>query len=430
MICHDLGRHIGPYGLAAEQSPRLNQFAEQSIRLDNYFVTSPGCSQSRSSLITGRYPHANGQFGLAHLGWDLKRDQTVLPQALQQTGYHTTLFGIWHLHEWTIQFFDTLSDDVCVRDISPEGYAEVASARAETWINNWAKSDQNKPFYLHLGFWETHRPFCGHEIDPAQWPQVDLDSVDLPDYLPDNESTRREFAELHRSVGMVDAAVKRVLGALDQAGLTDNTLVIFTADHGLPFPRAKGTLYDPGVAVAFLARWPGRIRGGTTTSELASNVDLMPTLLDIAGGDIPSEVQGQSFADLLTGAPEPARRRDANFAEKTYHEHYDPMRCIRTDQYKLIRNFADRPALVMPSDIYNCPTRRSMTEDEMFWSHRPEYELYDLTSDPRELHNLAESPDHQSILTSLRNQLHDWMKRTGDPLLDGPIARPAGSTTF
>src|SRR5690606_1641661 len=125
MISHDLGTHIGPYGHAAERSRSLIHFAAESMRLDRHFVTSPGCSQSRSSLVTGRYPHSNGQFGLAHLGWTLNRDEVLLPAVLGQHGYHTAMFGIWHLHEWTVKAFDTLSRDHSTRDSSPEGYAEI-----------------------------------------------------------------------------------------------------------------------------------------------------------------------------------------------------------------------------------------------------------------------------------------------------------------
>ncbi|MBI3191968.1 MAG: sulfatase-like hydrolase/transferase, partial [Pedosphaera parvula] len=245
-----------------------------------------------------------------------------------------------------------------------------------------------------------------------------------PDYLPDNEPTRREFAHLQKSIEHVDDGVARILDALEQTGQAENTLVIFTAEHGLPVPRAKGTLYDPGIQVAFLARWPRRIAPGSVSGSLTSNLDVMPTLLEAANAQIPTRVQGRSLLPLLLGKSADSGR-EAVFAEKTYHEHYDPIRCVRTEHLKYIRNFADRPRLVMPSDVYNSPTRQSMGEDERFWSHRPAEELYDLTADRGEVSNLAGSPEHREELGNLRARLEEWMQETADPLLKGPVPRVA-----
>ena len=421
MISHDLGCHFGPYGWANESSSHLDRLASESIRLERHFVTSPGCSPSRATLVTGRYPHGNGQLGLSHLGWTLNRDEAPLPQVLRDGGYRTALFGIWHLHDWSLAGFEDLSDDVSCRDASPEGPAEIASDRAARWLEQ--RADGDRPFYLHVGFWEPHRPFRGHEREAEEWPEVDPAGVRLPDYLPDNRATRREMADFQRSLSMADAGVGRVLEALDSTGLAENTLVIFTSDHGIAFPRAKGTLYDPGIQVGFLARWPGRIEPGTSSPALTSNVDCMPTLLEAAGVECPGRAQGQSFLDVLTG--DGGGGREAVFAEKTYHEHYDPMRCVRTDRFKYIRNFADRPRLVLPSDIYNSPTRQSMSDDESIWSHREREELYDLLNDPGEKTNLAGSTEHAETLALLGTRLDGWMQETADPLLEGPIGRPA-----
>ncbi len=250
---------------------------------------------------------------------------------------------------------------------------------------------------------------------------MDPATVRLPGYLPDNQATRREIADFERSLSMADAGAGRVLEALETAGLAENTLVIFTSDHGIAFPRAKGTLYDPGIQVGFLARWPGRIEPGTSSPALTSNVDCMPTLIEAAGVECPGRVEGQSFLGVLRG--ESGGGRQEVFAEKTYHEHYDPIRCVRTDRFKYIRNFADRPRLVLPSDIYNSPTRQSISDDESIWGHREGEELYDLENDPGETKNLADSPGHAEILASLRARLGEWMGDTGDPLLSGPIPR-------
>lgn len=426
MICHDLGCYIGPYGWAADRSPALCQLAQQSVVCRWHFVSSPGCSQSRSSLVTGRYPHANGQFGLAHLGWVLHHDEILLPAVLRQAGYRTVLLGIWHLHEWTLSAFDEVSPDVSTRDASPEAPAEIAGDRAARWLRENARDHQ--PFYLHVGFWETHRPFA--DVDPVELEReaMSLSDDQIPPFLPRNDAVRKEIVQLRRSVQLIDQAVARVVDALHTAGLEENTIVLFTADHGLPFPRAKGTLYDPGIHVALLVHWPQRLRPGDLTT-LSSNVDVMPTLLEAVGQQPPSRVQGRSFWPLLIDPAADHEQRDAIFAEKTYHEHYDPMRCIRTRRWKYIRNFAARPRLVLPSDVYNSPTRRSLTDDEAIWSPRPPEELYDLERDPGEQVNRASEPGLATVCDGLRARLTRWMQETGDPLLHGPIPRPAASSS-
>ena len=421
MISHDLGCHIGSYGWATDQSPNLNRFAQQSLQFDRHFVTSPGCSQSRSSLVTGRYPHANGQFGLAHLGWSLNRDEILLPAVLRQADYQTALFGIWHLHDWTLAGFESVSDDVSTRDASPEGFAEVASVRAAEWLRQ--RKPDDRPFYLHVGFWETHRPFCANEQQVLAAGQISLAAEQVPPYLPDTPPVRSELAGLHQSVRLVDQGVGRILESLATSGLDDETIVLFTADHGLPFPRAKGTLYDPGIQVALLIRPPGG-RPYRRIGALTSNADIMPTLLDQAQIPVPEAIQGVSFTRLLADKPVTRADRDAVFAEKTYHEHYDPIRCVRNERFKYIRNFAQRPKLVMPSDIYNSPTRKSITDDESIWSARAGEELYDLTVDPAERDNCLADPNFSEARDQLRRRLDQWMHDTDDPLLKGPILRP------
>lgn len=151
----------------------------------------------------------------------------------------------------------------------------------------------------------------------------------------------------------------------------------------------------------------------------------MPTLLEAAGGDIPDRVQGVSQLALLTDDQPSADRRHAIFAEKTYHEHYDPMRCIRTDRFKYIRNLEPRPKMVLPSDVYNSPTRQSVTDDAIFWEHRPDEELYDVMADQHETDNLVDNAAFDNVRSDLSRQLDDWMKSSDDPLRQGPIPRPS-----
>jgi arylsulfatase A-like enzyme len=220
----------------------------------------------------------------------------------------------------------------------------------------------------------------------------------------------------------MDAAAGSVLAALDKAGRAEQAIVVFTTDHGLAMPRAKCTLYDPGLEVALIVRWPGGgFDGGPARSELVSNIDVLPTLLEAAGAPLPAGLQGRSFMSLLRGdAYEP---RKSIFAEKTFHSYYDPMRCVRTERYKFIRNFETAFAVEIPGDIQQGaifradPFRYSTDRTDMV-------ELYDLERDPAEIHNLAGAPGVEAVEKQLSEELWRWMRETGDPLLDGPISSP------
>src|SRR5438034_5410385 len=195
---------------------------------------------------------------------------------------------------------------------------------------------------------------------------------------------------VEQTITAMDGSVGRVLAALERTGRAANALVFFTTDHGLAMPRAKCTLYDPGLQVALVARWPdGNLRTNRAPA-LVSNIDVLPTLLDAAGLDIPKAVQGRTLLPLMQGEKE--SHRDAIFGEKTFHSYYDPMRCVRTSRHKYIRNFETAFAVEVPGDIQAGAIFRANAS--LYSTDRPSVvELYDLESDPLEQRNLAGTPN-------------------------------------
>ena len=344
---HDLGRYLGVYGHTDVSSPRLDQLAAEGILFTRAHATAPLCSPSRGSLFTGRYPQSNGLLGLAHHGWEYRAGVRTLPHLLAESGWYTALFGMQHETSSPSRLgFEEF-------DVS-NSYCEYVVEQSTRWLAN----PRRQPFLLTAGFFETHRPYPRERYDPA-----DADAVDVPDYLPDTGEIRQDLAEFYGSIAVADAAVGQLLDTLAATGLDRSTWVVFMTDHGPALPRAKSTLYDAGTGIAMIVR-PPLDAGGVAPRvyhDLFSGVDLVPTLLDLLGVDIPAEVDGMSHArNLLRPAAENNPVRSEIYTTKTYHDSFDPIRAIRTKEYSYIENYASRPLLDLPWDIADSAPGRTM----------------------------------------------------------------------
>ncbi len=404
---HDTGRHVQPYGHAV-QTPNIQRLADQGVLFRQAFCTVPACSGSRAALLTGQHAHANGMLGLAHRGWALDDYSHHLVHTLGEAGYWSGLIGEQHLSaDPGILGYDHVAD-------LPDHHADtVVPAFAELL----EQRPKDRPFFLSVGFVETHRDF--REPVSARDALYGLP----PANLPDTPRTRRDMAAFKASARQLDQGVGGVLEALDSAGLAENTLVIFTTDHGLAFPGAKATLTDRGLGVLLILRGPGFL-GGTVQDALVTHLDLFPTICELVGVDAPAWLQGRSLLPLVRR--EADELHEAVFGELTYHAAYEPQRSVRTRRWKYIRRFDDveHPVLANTDDG---PSKDLLVDHG--WAERPvpREQLYDLVFDPNEAANLAADPGHEPVLRELRERLERWMRDSGDPLADGPVAPPPGA---
>lgn len=420
--CHDLGQHLHCYGVDGVQSPNLDRFASEGVLFENSFCTAPQCSPSRASIFTGRYPHSNGVMGLTHadFAWDLNPDERHLGQILADAGYATAGVGV--IHETRSGGKRCGFADYSNASLAAE-MADAAIAR----LTEFSKAP-GKPFYLQAGCTEPHRlaskdanadqGFTGGRIPPDS-----SRGITVPPYLRETEGTRTELAELQGAVRYMDGHMGRVLDAVNRLGLEQNTLVIFASDHGIAMPRAKCSLYEPGLRTSFLLRYPRRDgwHGGIRHPQLISNIDCLPTILDAAGLPVPGNVQGRSLAPLLDGRP--YTERDRIFGEITYHDYYDPRRSVRTAGQKLIVNFSSAPAFMDPSQSWR-PRSDTVVPPNHALAYHAAYEFYDLTRDPWEQNDLSKDPAWAAMLDQLRRQLAEHLQSTRDPILAGAVTGP------
>ena len=409
--CHDLGQHLGSYGWKTSPTQNIDQLAAFGIRFENNFATAPQCSPSRSGIYTGRYPHANGMFGLAHdpFNWRFHPDEKHLARLLKNVGYQTTLIGVQHV---------TAHDPKLIREL---GFEDIfLSDQPQDVANQFEKfvsEDRQDPFFLKIGFFYPHRDYHGRF---KQAPPDKSLGAEVPSYLPQTQEARDEMAEFQGVIAEMDRAVGEIWKTLEGSGLLENTWVIFTTDHGIAMPRAKCTLYDPGIETAMIMyAEPFNLRGGKVYQDLISNVDLMPTILEILNIEAPTNLQGKSFANLLL--EKEYIGREEIFAEKTFHTAYEPQRAIRTKRFKLIWNL-EAGIMNVPGDIMHSPIYPQMIDQ--ITQELPYFELYDLESDPLEKNNLIEDPEYQSVREDLAQRLLKWMQETDDPLLKGAIISP------
>jgi arylsulfatase A-like enzyme len=404
---HDTGRYVQPYGHAIP-TPNVQWLADQGVMFRNAFCAAPSCSGSRAALLTGSYCHNNGMMGLAHRGFALYDPRQHIVHTLREAGYHTEMIGEQHVSAAP----EELGYDV-VHEIENTTVSSVAPA-AITALSG----DIPQPFFLSVGFFETHRSFF-----PPSSVRDRVYSLPPP-FLPDTPEIRQDVAAYKASARSLDHGIGSVLNTLHETGLDRNTLVICTTDHGLAFPTAKASLLDRGIGVMLIMRGPG-MPAGVAQDELVSQLDIFPTICESAGIDAPSWLQGRSLHPLVSGT-EPAGARSEVFAELTYHAAYEPQRAIRTERFKYVRRFDEYPYPVLA----NCD--ESPSKDAYLargWARRPvaRERLHDLFFNPGEGRNSIDDPDYAEVVADLRARLETWMTDTNDPLLDGPVPPPPGA---
>ncbi|MCD2422226.1 sulfatase [Niabella pedocola] len=398
---------LGCYGNKHIKTPNLDQLAADGARFDHFFVTASSCSPSRTSILTGRYPHNTGA---AELHTPLPAELSYFPEQLRNAGYYTALLGKWHEGPATRRAYDSVIT----------GVPRNGSGGEAQWLNMISRcKTTGKPFFLWLATFDAHRDWSPDtEFAVTHDPQKD---IQVPPTLVDDSATRRDLASYYNEIGRIDTYLGRLRKMLEQEGLAQNTILVFTADNGRPFPGSKTRLQDRGLKEPLLIYWPGKIRPGTVSKALVSSIDIAPTLLNIAAIKPAPSIQGRSFLSLFS-RPEGAFRNYI-FGEHNWHDYEAYERSVRTKDFLYIFNARPQFDNGGPIDANQSPSAHSLKQragqltvlqQDALQQPRPREEFFVMAGDPLQTRNEIDNPKYREQVQALRHKLKQWQQETGD----------------
>ncbi|MBR5519686.1 MAG: sulfatase [Clostridia bacterium] len=409
ILLHDAGRQFGCYGARDAVTPNIDTMAAEGIRFSNHFSTGTVCIPSRASVLTGKFLH-NAEICF------YKEDVVTLPRLLKKAGFETFRCGFAEEKEYKgiagyphpYGDFDRTGVELLGFDHSDTS-TRVGDEVADMVIDILKARDASQPTYIAAAFIEAHSPYNLPVTDE------DIDAAVLPPLLaqlPDVRPAKEMLARFTKAVTQADRAVGKLLNAIRELGLYDDTLLYFSCDHGIDFPRAKQSCYDSGTGVPLIF-WGGVLdQHGCVAEGLSSHIDLMPTLCELLEIDPPADINGVSQLAQLTGTAEP---REYCLSEVSYDNTDAPVRAIRTKDYKLLLNF--NPGLPVATGHSFTRLVGGDVLTPIYNTPRPFEELYDLHADPCELNNLANNPAYAEIKAALKAELLRKLAESGDEIL-------------
>ena len=422
-IADDAGMDFGCYGNSNIHTPNIDRLAAGGLRFDKAFLTAPQSSPSRTSMMTGMFAHT---IGTEDLHTPIDDTTRMIPSFLSEAGYRTGVVLKTHWGENGDRQFDMV-------DGGREWYTKEPVTQnnpALVRYRNFIDKDNEQPFFLWVGFIDPHRPYNSE----TNMQQNDPEKVHVAPYYIDNQQTRRDITDYYDEISRMDRHIGIMIEELEKRNLLENTVIIFLSDNGMPFPRAKGTLYDAGIQTPLIFSWKGKIKPGSSHDNgLISAIDLAPTILDLAGIPAPGNMYGKSFAEILFNPS--LRGREFIFAERNWHNCDEYMRCIRTEKYKLIFNAYNEMPHGTAIDLSTSPTwyalkkaqkEEMLTKDQknIFVCPRPMIEIYDLMNDKYEMNNVADEMEYYAKGRKMMALLLKWQEETKDhPLVETSVTR-------
>ncbi|MCP4310117.1 MAG: sulfatase-like hydrolase/transferase [Bacteroidetes bacterium] len=413
LVAEDMSPVIPSFGDSTIVTPNLSRLASEGVRFTNVFSVSGVCSPSRAALATGMYPTRIGATHMRTTGNVKLMPEGVFPyealpaaevklhsEYLRRIGYYCT-----NNSKEDYQFQKTLT---AWDESSPKAH--------------WRNKKPGQPFFAIFNFNVCHESQIWRKAEDSLWIDADL-AVPVPPYLPDNEVGRRDVRRMYSNILEMDQQVGEILKQLEEDGHMDNTIIFWYADHGGPLPRQKRLLYDSGLEVPLIIRYPDKAGAGEEDDQLISFLDFKPTLLSMAGIEPPGYLDGRAFAGKYESAE---KRKYIHGAADRFDERYDRIRAVRDHQYKYLRNYwpekgyylavAYREQMPVMQELLRMRDHGELNKYQAQWfrESKPVEELFDTYNDPFELHNLAADPAYREKLEELRQECDRWIAETGD----------------
>ena len=407
------------YGGQNAKTPNIDRLALQGLTFNRAYLSEAMCQPCRAALYTEQFPLRNG------CAWNHSASRpsaTSMPYHLSNLGYRVGIAGKVHMQPAQVFPFKKVGgfDASCVR--APTKSHDLTDVRS------FIKGENDEPYCLVIALVEPHVPWVMG--DPSQYP---TDKIKLPPNIAETPETRRDFGRYLAEITYMDGQVGDILGALDDTGRADSTLVLFTSKQGSQFPGNKWTNWDTGVHTALVARWPGKTPAGNRTDAIVQYTDIVPTLIELAGGE-PSSIDfdGSSFARVLTGKSESHRDYAFGLHNNLPEGPPYPIRTVTDGRFRYIRNLTSDEIYIEKhlmgimggsakhNPYWSSRPREAINSDRTYllvkrYMRRPTEELYDTASDPYEMKNVAADPKHAKTNKDLAAQLEKWMAEQEDP---------------
>ena len=430
IVSEDHSQHLGCYGAPDVQTPHLDALAARGVRFANHHTTQAVCSPGRASILTGLYPHQNGQIGLATQNYSMYRPHENLMSILKRQGYRTGVFGKLHvLPEAAFPIDERWGDAERFAFKCRDNH--LANAQVERFIR-----EGDGPFFAYIAYPDSHLPLLRQSAGKPEHPLEGKDVGPMPAIGIDSPRYREVIADYYNCMNRLDDGVGDLLARLKASGKADDTLVVFTTDHGQHLPRGKYHIYEQSLRLPWIMHHPTLLPAGKVVEQLTSHVDILPTVLDLLDiDDLPPNLLGASAVKLARGESDSWR----DYAVGQWHAGSAtglfPQRSMRVGNYKyIVSYFAGETnpnaeyyleastwgnVVIEPQEIESAP--QHVRDAYAMSLNPPREQLYDLEADPHEWHNLADDPEHAAALAQMRNRLESWQRDARDYIADPDV---------